>query len=378
MKKRIYLILITTALAALAGVRAEAAQTIRILPLGDSITDGAGAAGGYRAPLYLLLTNAGYNVDFVGTLSDNCVATLPDCNHEGHSGWRIDQIQSIILSVFSQVLTPDVILVLIGTNDYGQGYDTANATNRLEALIATMATNRPTAKILVANLLVRGEPYNTQIQTTFNPFVPGIVARQQALGRQVFFDDLRSAVPLSDMPDQLHPGQTGYNKMATNWFAAILGLFNGTNPPAIANAYANANFTTVAVVFTKPVADDAASPAKFALSGGATILGATLDPTTQSTVTLTTTPLQPSTLYTLTVNGVHDRTTNHLQIATNTTTTFTSPPGRGAIDNVPEAAKYALVYSLNIPNSPNYASGVTYDLDFRPAVAPSSSNRSPT
>src|SRR6185503_15255025 len=41
--------------------------TLRVLPLGDSITFGAGAGGGYRAPLYQLLTNAGYSVDFIGT-----------------------------------------------------------------------------------------------------------------------------------------------------------------------------------------------------------------------------------------------------------------------------------------------------------------------
>lgn len=38
---------------------------------------------------------------------------------------------------------------------------------------------------------------------------------------------------------------------------------------------------------------------------------------------------------------------------------------RGALNNVPEAGKYDLVYSLNIPNSPNYGEGVVYDLDLR-------------
>ena len=77
--------------------RAPAAPPIRVLPLGDSITDGAGAPGGYRLRLYQLLTNAGFNVDFVGTLTDNGAPGLPDPDHEGHSGWRIDQIDSIIL-----------------------------------------------------------------------------------------------------------------------------------------------------------------------------------------------------------------------------------------------------------------------------------------
>lgn len=41
---------------------------------------------------------------------------------------------------------------------------------------------------------------------------------------------------------------------------------------------------------------------------------------------------------------------------------------RGALNNVPEAGKFDLVYSLNIPNSPNYSDGVVYDLDLRKYV----------
>jgi len=38
------------------------AAAVRVLPIGDSITLGLSVPGGYRAPLYQLLTNAGYTV----------------------------------------------------------------------------------------------------------------------------------------------------------------------------------------------------------------------------------------------------------------------------------------------------------------------------
>ena len=231
---------------------------VRIMPVGDSITLGVPVAGGYRAPLYRLLTNAGYNVDFVGTQTGNGSALLPDPQHEGYGGWRIRQVDSIILSAFNAVPAPDIILLLLGTNDYGGNDETAQATNRLEALIVKMATARPNARIIVANLLVRNEPFNTQIQTNFNPFLPGICERQRALGRRVFFNDLRSAVPLSDMPDNLHPNQLGYNKMATNWFAAIKAVLEAEAGPnaiaAEADAYvrdgesSSANFGSASVL----------------------------------------------------------------------------------------------------------------------------------
>src|SRR5580765_2497013 len=69
--------------AALLTAAHAAAPLIRILPLGDSITYGLGATGGYRLPLNQLLTNAGYSVDFVGTQTGNGAVGLPDSEHEG-------------------------------------------------------------------------------------------------------------------------------------------------------------------------------------------------------------------------------------------------------------------------------------------------------
>jgi sialate O-acetylesterase len=48
---------------------------------------------------------------------------------------------------------------------------------------------------------------------------------------------------------------------------------------------------------------------------------------------------------------------------------FTSLRQRGALVNVPEASEYALVYSLDIPNTPNYSGGITYTLDQRTNIA---------
>ncbi len=204
---------------------------LRVMPLGDSITYGGGAAGGYRAPLYQLLTNAGHNVDFIGTQTGNGAASLPDPDHEGYPGYTIRNIDSILPNIFRAVAEPDIVLLLLGVNDFLQQDDTARATNRLEALVVRMTTNWPNAKIVVASLTEVSEPRNTQIQTTFNAFLPGICERQRALGRQVYFTDMHSAVPLADMPDQLHPNQLGYRKMATNWFAAVNLLVCPNCPP---------------------------------------------------------------------------------------------------------------------------------------------------
>src|SRR3954468_24495806 len=71
---------------------------VKIMPLGDSITESFPGHASYRFFLYNQLVQAGYDVDFVGSLTGvNGGAPLYsnfDQNHEGHSGIRTDQIQS--------------------------------------------------------------------------------------------------------------------------------------------------------------------------------------------------------------------------------------------------------------------------------------------
>ena len=340
----------------------------RIMPLGDSITQGT-VPGGYRARLWQLLTNAGFKVDFVGTLSNNTAATLPDPQHEGHSGWMIDQIDANILSYLDAVDDPDLILLLLGTNDYKLNNDPTNAIHRLEALIAKIATKRPFAKIVVANLLLRTDypALNDAIQATFNPFVPGVVSNQAALGRQVCFLDLRSAIGAADLADGLHPNQTGYDKMADSWFSAItkLAVPQGGLPdaPAIADIAALPTRSGVVITFSKPVTDCATNLANFNLGGGLTLLGATLDPVTLRDVTLTTSLQAPNTTYSITVSGIRDRTATANLVPT-TTTNFTSAAMYGPAANVPDVANYTLLYSLVIPNAANFhTNGTPYTLD---------------
>ncbi|HOV67371.1 MAG TPA: hypothetical protein PLI31_03310, partial [Methanoregulaceae archaeon] len=67
----------------------HADASVRIMPLGDSITRGGAQPDSpypsYRYYLYQSLTAAGYSVDFVGSISDPRFAKFTfDQQHEGH------------------------------------------------------------------------------------------------------------------------------------------------------------------------------------------------------------------------------------------------------------------------------------------------------
>jgi lysophospholipase L1-like esterase len=94
-------------------------STIKIMPLGDSITQGQNTSyGSYRKQLYSLLTARGVAVDFVGPLSDG---TFADPDHAGFTGEGINSIWGRVLAGILTTYTPDLILLLIGTNDVWHG-----------------------------------------------------------------------------------------------------------------------------------------------------------------------------------------------------------------------------------------------------------------
>lgn len=361
----------------LASLASAQTPPIRIMPLGDSITNGSSfdspdGSGGYRGPLYTSLTNAGYNVDYIGTLTVNS-SLIPDQDHEGHGGWRIDQLDTPMAGWLSTMADPDVVLMHIGTNDFGQNFSTSTAIDRLDALILKIATLRPYCHIIVTNLMERGETANTNIQTLFNPFVQALVNAHAAAGRRVTFLDMRAAVPLSDMPDSLHPDQNGYDKMAAAWLPAIQAVISplgDAQPPGIYRAVGNADLTEVTITFSKPVADTAAALGNFSISGGLTVSAASLD-ATKRIVTLTTSQQTRNTNYTVTINGVVDRTVAANALPANSAISFIGAPQRGYANNVPESDCYALVQSLDVPSTANFGlNAVPYSVDNRAAIGP--------
>jgi len=306
-------LLVTAALSVTSTAQASN-PSIRIMPLGDSITHGTPVAGGYRDPLYHMLTAAGYNVDYVGTATDNGSATLPDWDHEGHGGWRISNasvgLYEHIYGWFEAIADPHVVLVHIGTNDSSNDPSFSNAVTRLDALITRIATCQPSAHIIVTSLMKRSDANYIGITNYFNPYVPGLVTNQAALGRRVTFLDMHAYLELSDMADGLHPNAGGYTNMAAAWFGAITNVIAADavtpNQPAMIRAAGSNDHAHVAITLNKAVTvDTATNAANYAIDGGVTVTAAALS-SNRRTVTLTTSAQTSGTLYTVTVNNVAD------------------------------------------------------------------------
>ncbi len=196
------------------------------MPLGDSITHGWNTfPGGYRDRLENLLTVNNITFDFVGTADDNGPASLSDKDHQGHPGWRIDEIAAQVDS-WLQSETPDIVQLLIGTNDVLQEFDLANAPSRLSNLVDQITTAAPNAELIVATIPPHERRYYNDFVLDYNATIEGMVAGKIAQGKNVSFVDMYSQLTVDDLGDRVHPNQTGYNKMAGVWFDGLLDVID--------------------------------------------------------------------------------------------------------------------------------------------------------
>ena len=209
--------------------QAESNGGVRIMPLGDSITDGWNVPGAYRTGLWQRLGKRA-QIDFVGAQA-NGPANLGDHDHEGHPGWRIDELDWNIVG-WLRAAAPRTVLLHIGTNDVNQDYDLANAPARLGALIDKIRTNAPAVEIFVAQLTPESDPVREARIQAFNAAVPGIVAQR---GPKTHLVDMHTGFTNADLADGVHPTAAGYDKMAARWYSALRSvprsLTQLTTPP---------------------------------------------------------------------------------------------------------------------------------------------------
>jgi len=213
------------------------ATPIKIMPLGDSLTNGTGDKSGFRSKLYADLTAAGVPVDFVGSLSTNSSAGLPDPDHEGHPGFNIDNIANgwssypgVDTWLNPAVCDPDIILLLIGTNDVSERsyHDFTHAPDRLDSLISRISSKtsglQPDAHMIVAKIPPRADSGDESATQWYNTELVTIVQQHIALGENISLVDMHTPLTVSDLSDGVHLTQAGYDKVAGVWYDGIMAV----------------------------------------------------------------------------------------------------------------------------------------------------------
>jgi len=206
---------------------AEGAQTpLRVMPLGDSITQGESSS--YRQPLWLALDEAGISVDFIGSMSGGYSgshnANDYDTDHEGHWGWRADQVLRRI-NQWAKQATPDIVLMHLGTNDIGAGQDIDDTVDEIDQIIDRLREHNPQVHVLVAAIIPVAYESATIRITQFNEGLARLVnMKHTPTSRVVLVDHFTGFDAAQDTYDGIHPNERGNHKMAERWLVAIQSL----------------------------------------------------------------------------------------------------------------------------------------------------------
>ncbi|MBW1798142.1 MAG: hypothetical protein JRJ21_07025 [Deltaproteobacteria bacterium] len=226
--------------------------TTRIMPLGDSITEGFNSGEldpdrqvSYRKALWDKLIAAGYDVDFVGSL-DSGSALFADPDHEGHNGWTDDEIvngrpitepDAGKLDEWLNDRRPDIVLLHIGTNDLDPDPD------QVEDILNVIDAYSTDTWVILALIIKRSclpwvQPCPGDDETTaFNDAV--LFMANGRAGDKIVIVDMEDGAGIDyhrehvgDMWNDLHPFQygIGYAKMADEWYSTLEQILLDPDP----------------------------------------------------------------------------------------------------------------------------------------------------
>lgn len=239
------LIAVTTSRAELVLDRYSSTNPMKIMLVGDSITDDCVTNGAWRLFLQPLLETNGIAFTNVGRVSSSAVGSFTKRRHEGYCGSVIGPpgvfaangyattdayLQKIVRDALAITNNrPDLILILIGANDIGQGRTPRIvATNHIPGLLKVIFSNAPNANVLLAkattlqNATLGYAAYAANVPI-YNGALQAVVNERRALGQNVFLADMFSAVDYGTMflSDHLHPSPPGLKAIAAEWAARI-------------------------------------------------------------------------------------------------------------------------------------------------------------
>ena len=250
----------------------KAENTIKIMCVGDSITDGYGTPGSYRKFLYNGLVKKGFKIDMVGskggwstTYTDATTGESfeYDDDNTGYSGYTIKSyggrngIYETLKETDCLSLKPDIIILQIGTNNVIDKHDPTENGADYDTLLDYILKNIPSTSMLFITTIPDVEPNRSDVyswfsnyrhsddwQTTYSDeevekkvyeafkfFNSDITSRANALkaaGKNIRAADVNSVITdvKTQLKDGVHPNDIGYKAMGEYWTEIISNYLN--------------------------------------------------------------------------------------------------------------------------------------------------------
>ncbi len=198
----------------------EAAAQLKIMPLGDSITEGDKSSdlAGYRSRLFNNFRNSGHRTDFVGGLSSG--TGFFDTQHEGHGGFQADQLRDAV-SGYLSANPPQAVLLMIGVNDITAGKAPSAILAEISETLDRIQQFNPKTEIYQATVTRRKDGNQTDVNS-LNSLIRQLVTTKQGQGFDITLVDFTGDMTNADLADNIHPNDAGYQKIADKFYSAII------------------------------------------------------------------------------------------------------------------------------------------------------------
>lgn len=220
------------------------AATTRILPLGNSITNGTATFNSYRRALWHLLDREHFDFDFIGSWNKHHMGgpvPIPDfdTDHDGHSGWTTGDLlvppawdaQRGSLARRLHGNRPDIVLLEIGINDIFKCVSADVMLNNFRSIVRVLRSSNPRVRILIGQVLPLGAAWADKALCAGPTYRAMIADRNERLAGFVRSNSTKhSPMTLVEFPgfdadrdtyDSIHPNDEGEQVMARAWFEAL-------------------------------------------------------------------------------------------------------------------------------------------------------------
>lgn len=242
---------------------AGAGTPVKIMPLGDSLTQGSdqtldqASHPTYRYWLWNGLVSGGYQVDFVGSTRSNFTYQF-DQDHEGHARYTTDMIlngnrsdpMSGNLTTWLSSYSPDIVLISLGSEDLIVGVPLNHTQQNVAQIIDLLRYRNPAVRILLGT--VPPSAVYRQDVRTINDGLAAVAAARNTSASTVTMVDLTTGYDgtSDNQAGSILPNESGERKMAQRWFTALVPLLSSptqvstsvpTNDPLAAGTQASGN-----------------------------------------------------------------------------------------------------------------------------------------
>lgn len=199
---------------------ASAKKPTRIMPVGDSITEGGNEFTCYRILLLKKLTDAGYHVEYVG--SRESASPMGKLRHEGYGGKNAEFIATAAGKSFEKY-PADIVLLHCGHNHFAEEHPVPGIVAATERMIASFRAVNPRVAVLVAQVIPSGKLPKYSYIPELNQALAQLAKRLNTANQPVVLVNQAEGFDwkTDTVKDTVHPNAQGANKMASRWFAAL-------------------------------------------------------------------------------------------------------------------------------------------------------------